>query len=380
MPFVPLVKEQLRYYRIAQVILYTVTFTLLFFLILRSLFPTTIDTFDFENPTSSKHTLLPPQNEKREVAYNGQLAEHASLIFNIGASAEDASVSLKTLVEKKSPLSNKLSFIVRHGYRASWLPVGQAISDFPAVDLYVSDGIYYMLRDGKLMRFVSRDAFLSRYPEEFAKVLTSEEQKNFSEGDGVIGFRPGLLAAYGDGVFIIMNETEMRPVGSARIFQEIGYDFQDVQNLNAEELGIYKRGKIFLSGDRHSDGTVFQDTLTSRYFLVEEGQFHELLPGRYLDFLLSKARPILFSSVTRDQTVRCDATPNLFTHGLHCTLSLANISSTIGSDYEIRLTNEGDSMDLQSFEARFKTAKNKANLIFIISQVKDLFLSRFGAN
>ncbi len=380
MPFVPLAKEHLRYYRIAQVILYTVTFFLLFFLILRSLFPTTIDTFDFENPTSSKHTLLPPQNEKREVAYNGQLAENASLIFNVGASAEDASVSLKTLVEKKSPLSNNLSFTLRHGYRASWLPTGEAVSDFPAVDLYVSDGIYYMLRDGKLIRFVSRDAYLSRYPEEFAKVLTSEEQKSFSEGEGVIGFRPGLLAAYGDGVFIIMNETDMRPVGSARIFQEIGYRFEDVQNLNAEELGIYKRGKIFLSGDRHPDGTVFQDTVTSRYFIVGDGQFHELLPGRYLDFLLNKARPVLFSSETRDRTVSCNATPNLLTHGLHCTLPLASISGTIGSDYEIRLTNKGASMDLRSFEAHFKTARNKANLVFIISQIKDLFLSRFGAN
>ncbi|MEK9173720.1 MAG: hypothetical protein AAB845_00445, partial [Patescibacteria group bacterium] len=260
------------------------------------------------------------------------------------------------------------------------LPAGDTISDFPAVDLYVSDGIYYMRRDGKLVRFISRDAFLSRYPEEFAKVLTSEEQKGFTEGEGVIGFRPGLLAAYGDGVFIIMNEIEMRPVGSARIFQEIGYRFEDVQNLNAEELGIYKRGKIFLSGDRHPDGTVFQDKETSDYFLVEEGQFHKLLPGRYLDFLLSKARPIVFSSVTSDKTVSCAATPNLLSHGLHCTLPLASISSTIGSDYEIRLTNQGVPMDLSFFEARFKTAKNKANLLFITTQVKDLFLSRFGAN
>jgi hypothetical protein len=172
----------------------------------------------------------------------------------------------------------------------------------------------------------------------------------------------------------------MRPVGSARIFQDIGYSFEDVQNLNAEELGIYKRGKIFLSGDRHPDGTVFRDTVTAQYFLIENGQFHPLLPGRYLDFLLTQARPIPFSSVDRDKTVSCDATPNLFTHGLHCTLPLALMSGTIGSDYEIRLTNQGSPMDLNFFEARFKTAQNKSNLLFIVSQVKDLFLSRFGAN
>lgn len=380
MPFVSLTKEQLRYYRIAQLILYVTTFFLLFFLILRSLFPTTIDTFNFEDPTSSKYTLFPPQNEKREVVYNGRLDENTSLIFNVGASAEDAEATLTALVEKKSLLPDKLSFTLRHGYRASWLPTGDIISDFPAVDLYVSDGTYYMLREGKLIPFVSRDAFLSRYPEEFAKTLNPEQRSTLPVGEGVIGFRPGLLAAYGDGVFIIMNETEMRPVGSARIFQEIGYRFEDVQNINAEELGIYKRGKIFLSGDRHPDGTVFQDSVTSKYFLVSDGQFHELVPGRYLDFLLSKARPVTFSSETREKKVSCDAKKNLLTYGVHCTVPLASINSTIGSDYEIRLDNHHTVSDLRFFEARFKTAKNKANLVFIASQVKDLFLSRFGNN
>jgi hypothetical protein len=380
MPLITLTQKQRFYYRVAQTALYSITFLLLIFLILRSLFPTTIDTFNFENPTSSKHTLIPPLNENRDVVYNGRIDENASLIFSLGASAEDSKARLNVLVEEKSPLPSQLQFVLKHGYRATWLPGGDTIYDFPAEDFYVNDGIYYAFRENKLIRFVSRDAFISRYPEEFAKPLSEAEFKEFSVGNGVIGFRPGLLTAYGDGVFIIMNETEMRPVGSARIFLDLGYRFEDVQNINAEELGIYKRGKIFLSGDRHPDGSLFQDTVTARYYLVSEGKFREIAPGRYLDFLLSKTRPVLFSSETKERSVSCDAEANIFTHGMHCSVDLTPISSSIGSDYEIRLNSKGSASDLRFFEVRFQTAQNKANFNFIIAQMKDLLFTRFGLN
>lgn len=380
MPLVSLSPQHLRYYRVAQLVLYSSTLALLFFLVIRSLFPTSIDSFDFENPTSTKYSLLPPQNENRELVSNGQFPKNSSLIFDLGASTQDESAAFDLLVEQKSPLPKSLTITLRHGYKASWLPQGDTLLDFPAEDLYVSDGVYYFLRDNKLTRFVSRDAFLSRYPEDFAKPLSGEELKNFSLSEEVLGFRPGLLTAYGEGVFIIMNDKEMRPVGSARIFQDLGYRFEDVQKVNAEELGIYKRGKIFLSGDRHPDGTLFQDADSSRYYLVQNEQFHEILPGRYLDFLLTKTHPVLFSAQSNQATVTCEGTPNTFSHGLHCATPLDTISSNPGNVYEIRLTNTDTSTDLRFFEARFKTARNKANFDFIVSQLKDILFTRFGLN
>lgn len=380
MPFVPLSPYHLRYYRIAQFILYSTTFLLLFLLILRSLFPTSIDSFDFQNPTSTKYSLFPPQNEKREVVSNGKLPQDTALLFDLGASSEDESATLKVLVEKNAPLPENLTFTLRHGYKASWLPQGNTLTDFPAEELYLADGVYYRLQDNKLTRFISRDAFLSRYPEEFAKPLTSEELKNFSITEDVLGFRPGLLTAYGDGVFIIMNEHEMRPVGSVRIFQDLGYLFEDVQTVNAEELGIYERGKIFLSGDQHPDGTLFQDVDSSRYYLIQDAHFHEVTAGRYLDFLLTKTHPVRFSVQSNQETLQCRGIKNTFSYGLHCTTPLDAISTNLGNVYEIRLENKSPSTDLRFFEARFKTAKNSTNLNYIISQIKDTLLSRFGLN
>ncbi len=380
MPFVQIEKQHLRLYRILQGTLYFSTALLLVFLILRSLFPITLDSFNFENPSAKDNSLIPSQHSL-DTENIRSLKKNQSIIFNLGASAEDTKATFHLLIDKKSPLPKDLHFQIRHGYEASWLPEGAPLSDFPAIDFYVADGVYYQrIDEHTLERFVSKAAFLSRYPEEFAQPRKNEEIASYSLSEKVIGFRPGVLTAYGEGVFIIMNDTEMRPVGSARIFQDLGFRFEDVQKISAEELGMYDRGKIFLSGDRHPDGTLFKDADTSRYFLIDQEQLHEVLPGRYLDFLLSKTRPVLYSTQTSLETASCQTTPDIFTHGVHCTMAVDAVSATIGSNYEIKLTNTGDDTHLRFLEARFTTAKNSTNLHFILAQIKDSFLTRFGLN
>lgn len=378
MPFVALPEKLLLRYRIAQVILYVTLFLLFSLLIFRSLFPVITHSFDFENPTSSKHDLLVPKDTHGSFVANGKLPKGESLIFHDGTSGLYQKAVLGLKLEEKEPLPKELEITLRHGYAATWLPEGESIQDFPAEKVYFSEGIYYMLRNNELSRFVSREAFLSRYPESYAEAVSAEFLNTFTKNDTLVGYRPGLLVEYADGVFLIVNETDMRPIGSARIFANIGYRFEDVKKVNAEELGIYKRGKIFLSGDIHPNGTVFLDTDNQTYYMVQDDRFHKLLPGAYLDFLLTQSAPITFSQITNDMTASCTPAKRTFSHSVSCEANLAAISDLVGSDYEMRISNKGEDTEFKYYEAQFYTAINRQNFDFILSQVKENFFARFG--
>ncbi|MCW1888602.1 MAG: hypothetical protein KIH67_003555 [Candidatus Moranbacteria bacterium] len=378
MPFVALPEKLLFRYRIAQVILYVTLFLLFSFLIFRSLFPIITHSFDFENPTSSKHDLLVPKDTHGSFVANGKLPNGESLIFHDGTSGLYQKAILGLKLEEKEPLPKELEITLRHGYAATWLPEGEPIKDFPAEKVYLSEDTYYMLRNNELSRFVSREAFLSRYPESYAEAVSPEFLNTFTKNDILIGYRPGLLVEYADGVFLIVNETDMRPIGSARIFANIGYRFEDVKKVSAEELGIYKRGKIFLSGDIHPNGTVFLDTDSQTYYIVQDDHFHKLLPGAYLDFLLTQSAPITFSQTTNDMTASCTPTKDTFSHSVSCEANLALIYDLVGSDYEMRISNNSEDTEFKYYEAQFYTAINRQNFEFILSQVKENFLARFG--
>ena len=378
MPFVALPENLILRYRVAQGILYTSLLLLFSFLIFRSLFPIITHSFDFENPTSSKHDLLVPKDTHGSLIANGKLPKGESLIFHDGTSGLYQKAILGLSLEEKESLPESIAITLRHGYAATWLPEGAAVQDFPAEKIYVSEGDYYALRNNELLRFVSREAFLSRYPESYAEAVSPDFLTTFTKNDTLIGYRPGLLVEYADGVFLIVNETDMRPIGSARIFANIGYRFEDVKKVNAEELGIYKRGKIFLSGDIHPNGTVFLDTDNQTYYIVQDGTFRKLLPGAYLNFLLTQGAPITFSQTTNDMTVSCTPTKSTFGHKVSCEADLTPIYDLVGSDYEMRIGNSGEDTEFAYYEAQFYTAINRQNFNFILSQVKENFLARFG--
>jgi hypothetical protein len=378
MAFTTLPKELHSQYRIAQGVLYVTVFLLFCFLIFRSLFPAIIHSFDFKNPTSSKHDLDVPRDSQGSYIAYGKLPQNGDLIFHDGTSGLYREAEFQINIDKDKPVPTPLSLTLRHGYAATWLPAGAPVQNFPEEKLYTSEGNYYRLRDNELTRYVSRDAFLSRYPESRAESVSPEFIKDFKLSEALLGFRPGLLAEYADGVFLIASETEMRPIGSARIFTNVGYRFEDVKKVNAEELGIYTRGKIFLSGDMHPEGTVFLDTDSEKYFIIENGFFSELLPGEYRDFLLSQAVPITFSSSSNAKEVSCNPQKSLLFNRVTCEADLTPIADLVGSDYEMRLHNEGEATDLSNFEVTFLTAVNRQNFNFIITQVKENFLTRFG--
>ncbi len=391
-PFLPIPTHWLKRYHTFRAIMYLAILAITIFFGLQVIFPTLEQQFDFRSPESSKNTLKNPRSPENIVRINGKIEQNGTLIADTPAVGDFSQTRTTAILEKNSPVPETIDLTLRRSYQSFFYPTGQPVTDFPSIDryqqndplemletLYVVDGTYYapLARRGGLYPFVSEQAFLSRYPKEKAFTTDKNLFYNYSISDEWLGFRVGSLLGNATGVFVVVSETEVRPVGSAEIFLALGYNFDDVIPVSEEELGIYKRGKILLLGDVHPDGTLLLDQDTDTYFLIDQGTKRPLVPGEYQDFLTNHIRPILVSTKASKQTATCTLVPNIFGTKLSCTTLLSSFTPGFGNDFRIELQNGDTAIELDSLSVAFETAKNTQNILTLLSQIKQRLISRF---
>ena len=376
-PFIEIPDHLKQRYTLYRVALYVIFFVLTTLFFLSILFPTLTQTFDFRSPESSKNTLLSPRSPENTPRINGKIEGKGTLIADTAVLGGFSDAHLEAVLEKDSALPQNTEFSLRRSYQSFLYPTSDPVSDFPGETTYHVGNAYYTLRDGTLFPFVSDKAFLSRFPKEQATEASESLLEQYPLSEEWLGFRVGTLLANATGVFVVVSETEARPVGSAEIFLALGYNFDDVISVSEEELGIYKRGKIFLLGDIHPDGTVLFDTEHQEYFVIDHETKHPLLPGTYRDFLITNKHPILVSSKESSITVHCSPMPNIFGNKLSCTTPITELKSGFGNDFELTFTSS-DAIELRTLSVSFETAKNRENFMTLLSKIKQRFLVRFG--
>jgi hypothetical protein len=342
------------------------------------LFPTITTSFDFRNPKSSKNQVFDPRSDTNVPRTNGKLETDGILTADTSPFGDFSSLSVEMNLEKQSLSPNQVDISVRKGYRAFRYPLGTAIQDFPTADIYRIDDTYYVLREGTLHPFVSEAALLSRYPAAFAKTVTPEWKGQYTVASDFIGFRVGSLISFADGVYLVVSETDIRPIGSAEIFLALGYRFEDVIPVNEEDLGIYKRGRIFLMGAAHPDGTLFSDQLSGTLYIIEDGTRRPVESGPYRDFLLANTHPIAVDAVNNETFVRCTAVTGFLPRILNCTTPLGSLQSSLGPDYEITLAGQDTPIDISTLTLAFKTRLDQSNMKTLLAKVKQRILTRFG--
>ena len=383
LPFDIPTSEQRRY-TILRVLLYLLIVLITIFFALRVLFPTITQSFDFRSPASSKNTLLSPRSPELVPRTNGKIEQDGTLIADTTVVGDFSQANIQATLEKNSAVPETLSFTLQRSYQSFFYPTGEKISYFPYQDsVYFIDGTYYALRNETLYPFVSEQAFLSRAPKDH--VFTDFDTTLFNRypvSETWLGFRVGSLLGNAAGVFVVVSETEVRPVGSAEIFLALGYNFDDVIPVSEEELGIYQRGRILLLGAAHPDGTLLLDQDTDTYYLIDQGTKRPLvqpMPGYYLDFLTKERHlhPIVVSSQASEKTVTCTLTPDFLGRSLSCAAPLTNLIPGFGNDFRLVITTPETAIDINALSVSFETAKNKQNMMTLLSQIKQRLLSRF---
>lgn len=368
---------QSRYHKL-RALLYLGIIILTILLALNVFFPTIEQGFDFRSASASKNTILLPRSPDNTDRSNGKIEQGGTLVADTAVVGDFSLVKASVTLEKNSAVPETLDFSLRRSYQSFFYPTGAPVTDFPKENLYVIDGTYYALRSDILFPFVSEAAYLSRFPKEYAEASDATLLERYPVSEEWLGFRIGSLLANAMGVFVVTSETEARPVGSAEIFLALGYNFEDVIEASEEELGVYKRGRIFLLGAAHPDGTVLFDQDSESYYLIDQGMKRPLLPGAYRDFLVADKHPIIVSTQASTQSARCSLLPNIFSTKLACTAPITALTPGFGNDFELQITNQKTGVEISALSVSFETAKNQEDLMTLLSKIKQRLLARFG--
>lgn len=380
-PITPIPKEWKRLYRMLRVFLYLFVIAAGIFFILRLLFPTLVFPFDFRNPNSSRNTFFDPHSPELAPRTNGKVPTGSALIGSATAVGTFSQATASITLEKQSAVPEELHFSLRRSYRSFLLPPGDPVTGFSEEAVYVVNDTYYALRGDTLHPFVSETAFLTRYPASYAKSESSDFLTRYRVSDTWLGFRVGTLVSFADGVFVIISETDMRPIGSADIFLALGYHFEDVVAGSEEDLGIYKRGRILLLGAPHPDGTLLLDQDSGEHFLVDQGKKRLITDTAYRNFLLEKQSPIVASQSASEKRVACRFEPRFSFSGrtLACSVPLDTLPTGYGNDFEAMFSEPNEDIDINTLSLSFETTLNQKNLLTLLSQLKQRFFTRFGA-
>lgn len=375
---IPIPERRRSYYRKARLFAYGIFLFIVGNFLLEVLFPTFVFPFNFRTPGSLKNTLTDPRTDAGTPLESGKIEPSGLLIANASAFGRFSHAEIRATLEKNSPVPENLEIALRRSYRSFLLPPGEPITGFPAGSRFRIGDTYYELRENVLSPFVSEAAFLSRYPLSLAERAGPELLERFPVSERWLGYRPGSLLAFADGVFAVTSEEEVRPIGSADIFLRLGYRFEDVIAVSAEEVGIYRRGRIILLGAPHPDGTLFLDTVSGNYFLIQEGEKRPLPESEYRSFLLSRNGVITASSEDSEKISQCTALPTLSGRSLECRLSLESLAGNMGNDYEIRLSGTQAPVELSRLAVSLQSEKSLTSARRLLTQIKVRFLIRFG--
>jgi hypothetical protein len=256
---------------------------------------------------------------------------------------------------------------------------GSDITDaksFPDGALFLIDGTYYQMKNQTLSAFISDNAYSSRYEKNQALEKGKEFLKNYALNEDVIGFADGTLLSFDIGVFIVLSNKVM-PVDNSETFLSLGYKWEDILAVDEEEIGIYKKDKLFTISFPHPDGTVFFAEDSGKYYLINGGQKYEIRGAEILGKYLKK-NPIIVQEKSLDFQNYCQLKKIWWPlRSCRCAASLKNLDGMRGNNYQFEMQKDPE-LELADAEVKLYRNLNWENMRDILSEIKRRVLVNYG--
>ncbi len=371
-------KELTKQYRIFQVLLYLGFFGGVLWALTATLFPYDIKDFYFGSQTSKTNTLFLPHTQNFTPVTDGKIAlgDSLTLFANNWNQLERATITV--VPSKKSGSLIGSTVRISRSPAVSFFPQETTARSFPETRVFYDapSDTYYEEQNGTLFPYVSSGALASIRPLADALPLSAEQKKQSVISDELLGFRVGTLLSYADGIFIVGKDNVLHPFGNPEILTRLGYSFAHVTPVSAEEVGIYRRGKILLPGDIHQSGTLLRDTDTSQTFLFT-GTSLAPLSQEYERFLMAQSDVISFSSADQAKSTSCILTKKSLSQSTTCSASLLSLR-VIGDDYAIEVIPVHENTDVAEIHVGLQASRQKANALFILNTFKKDLFERLG--
>lgn len=236
------------------------------------------------------------------------------------------------------------------------------------------DEDYYILKNNHLIKFVSTQAFHSRFSDQETLTGTKEIMQHYPiDEEAWEGFADGSLLSYGQAVFIV-NGNYILPVNSPGTFLSYGYFWEDIINVGGDEIGLYKKTKLFTTDAFHSDGTIFQDENHNLY-RVFQNQIHSL-PSLNVAWAWLKRAPI-FVSQSQSQIVQKCSLRKIWNGHWQCSLDLNPLKDLPGKDIQFELSANQKEIRLDQIQVTFRKERSWQSLQDLFNNLKSQIKSRY---
>ena len=418
---IPLEATDKKLYRKLQASLYLVAFLLALYLSYLIIFPHKNFVFSFLNPASGQNNIAPPLLTDASNVQNGKLSGGTGLFFDTDISGDYSKALITLNLNNTSAKPDAATVSIRRSYQAFMYKLGDPVGfrngsllksdgayyiisdsnlrkfstpdvpfslgytaeNFQAVspveltynsrgaEITLKDGYpngalfhiadnYYILTDQKLQKFVSDQAYLSKYTPLQALTKDSSFLNNYSVADDLAGFSDGTLIANGGSVFAI-SDGKILPIDNVQTFASKGYDWNDVLNVGEDEIAIYQKDKLFNIKTPHPDGTIFKTAEDEKYYIVENNQKH-LLPSASIAASWLKKTPVAVSEKALTIYAECTPKKTFWNSGNYaCEIPLDQFSGFVGFNYEFNLVSNSN-IQLNTLSVDYKKNINKTNL------------------
>lgn len=410
-PDIPLSERYTPIYLVLRVIVLALFFGFGIFVILSTVFPDADKYFDFRVYHGAANTIANPRFGENDPVEGGVVPADSEMIANATASGDFSGIEFSFRSEIGSP-TGTVSAV--RAYRAFLTPIGEpatfrdgslirseneffivsqgqlrafpderairnrgydpeqfrlvetdAIEDMLRGDrindseLLPNDAVFFdgeqylQIRNGKRAPFVSDRAYRSRFREEDALSVDAELLDALPDDRETIGFLDGTLVSYGEAVYAVEGSF-LRPIDAPETFLSKGYDWASVIPITGDEFGIYERGRLYTEQQPHPNGTVFHETQTGKYFLVQDGMRHEIpetVIAQYTEITAVPADIVPLGSCTlRGEGKR-----------MSCKLAWEPEETETGAEYQFTYRPDGDTT-LRDIHAHFVREINRRNL------------------
>jgi len=238
---------------------------------------------------------------------------------------------------------------------------------YPNGTLFQINQEFYSFNGGKLDKFLSEKAYLTRFSKEQAISKDDSIFKKYGLSKNMIGFANGTLVAYGESAFAI-DGNYVLPIDSTETFESLGFDWDDVVPINGDEFFYYTKGDLLKIDGKHPSNTVFQSSENGQLYVYENERMHSLSCEKAAQSW-SKRKPVIFSEKSLSDSVVCNLkkTGRIFPN-YYCETDIKNLESVPGKDYQVEFSFSKDT-NIDKINVTLSKDLNWKNLRFSIGEI-----------
>lgn len=372
---IPIDQASYSKYRRLQVFLYFAAFLSVVYFAYLVLFPSAYFAYDFSSPNSLKNTVINPRNLKGDYLEHGATNSAGKLIFDTALVGNYGKAQVEFTMDKQSESPENLEVQARKSFQSFFYPEGQPV-ELKKADLFKINDDYYMLADGKLRKFISKNAYLSQYDEGAASPKDTSFLKQYPLDENMVGYADGSLISYGISAYIV-SSGKILPVNNTVTFSAMGYNWKDVKPASADEISFYEKDKLFTISSPHPNGTILTTSDTKKSYLVENGTKRPIASPEILKSW-QKTSPVAVSEKSLGISEKCGLNKETLSFRTYsCDIPLSKLSGLIGKDYEFQL-NSDEGIKIDTIRVTFKKQVSWDNFKATIRDLLNKIMANYG--